>query len=179
MCIYIYIYIYTYIHTFTDCDLASVSERETKRASEQASGWCLEFSILRYDMRSLALSLSLSLLNQTSLSLSLFLHRCLFVSFSLAHSLSLMFASSLLLSLCLIPLPHTPTLSYCTLIAVGSSSCYGSRSFTRGASKSCRRVRAVDTFACGRKQILACTSCSHRLYIRVCVCVCVCMYVCV
>ena len=61
MCVYIYTYIY--ICTFTDSDLASPSEREKKRASERASGLCLEFATLRYDMRSLALLLSLSLLN--------------------------------------------------------------------------------------------------------------------
>ena len=70
------------------------------------SGLCLEFATLRYDMHSLALLLSFSLLNQTSLPLSFFLHRCLLLSFSL--SLSLSFAISLSLSLCLMPLPHTP-----------------------------------------------------------------------
>jgi len=41
-----------------------------------------------------------------------------------------------------------------------------------------RRVRPAGTFACGRKQILACTSSSHR-FVHTCVCVCVCVYVCV
>ena len=47
----------------------------------------------------------------------------------------------------------------------------------KGASKRCR-VRAAGTFACGRKQILACTSRSHRV-VHTCVCACVGVYVCV
>ena len=45
----------------------------------------LEIATLRYDMKSLAFSVSFSLPNQTSLSL--FLHLCLSISFSLARSL--------------------------------------------------------------------------------------------
>jgi len=117
---------------------------------------------------------------QTSLSLSSFLHRCLLLSFSLPRSLSLSFTSSLSLSLCLMPLPPPPPLSFCTLIAGRSSGCYGCRAFTWGASKNCLHVRAASTFAYGRKQILACTSRSHRVvHTCVCVCVCVCMCMCV
>jgi len=75
-------------------------------------------------------------------------------------------------------------LSFCSLIAGGSSSCYGYRTVTWGASKSCRHLRARGTFVCGRQQILACTSRSRRIVhtcvcVRVCVCVCVCVCACV
>ena len=89
---------------------------------------------------------------------------------------------SLSLSFYLILFPHTPPLSFCTLIAGESSSCYGCRAFTWGASKSCHRVQAAGTFACGRQQILACTSRSHRVVhtcLCVCVYVCMCVYACV
>jgi len=125
-------------------------------------------------MRSLALSLPLSLLNQTSLSLSFFFHHCLLLSFLLlARSLSgtlALFRSSFS--------SHThPTLSLCTLIAGGCTSCYGCRAFTWVAPKSCRRVQAAGIFACGHQQILACTSHSHRV-VHTCVCVHVCVHVC-
>jgi len=126
----------------------------------------------------LFLSLFFSLPNQTSLSLSFFLHRCLLFSFSLSRSLSFSSAISLSLSLCLISPPHPPPLSFCILIAGGSSSYYGYQAFVWGASKRCRRVRTAGTFACVRKQIQTCTSRSGRVvHTCVCVCVCVCVYV--
>jgi len=111
------------------------------------------------------------------------IHRCLELFFfprSLALFLvwQVSFALSLTASFSFNNPPRS-LFQFCTLIAGGSSSCYGCQAFTRGASKFCCRVRAAGTFACGCHQILACTSRSRRVvHTCVCVCVCVCVYVC-
>jgi len=125
------------------------------------SGLCLEFATLRYDMHSLALLLSFSLLNQTSLSLSFFLHRCPLLSFSLARSLSLSLAICLSLSLCFMPLPHTPPLSLSGHLCVHLQANPGLH----------LSLPPRCTYVC----VCVCVC----VYVCACVCICICMCECV
>ena len=169
ICIHVCIYIYTYIYmyTFTDSDLASLSKREKKRVSEQASGLCLEFARLRYDMHSLALLLSLSLINQP---------RKLPLSFSIAVSCSLFLslARSLYRSLAL-SLSHAPPTHPHSLSRRAPLHAAASKSWPTPLNPTALYIR-VCVYVCMCVCVHVCMCVRVCVYMHIYVCVCVYVY---